>query len=350
MAGFYFWALKWWSVGQTFRWLIGTLAAWGYLLFILQKNLGLNYRQTDETHTLLPNLGIGNQITIWRSLILAILGGFLFVPRPEGVYAILPGLLYTLGALPDFLDGYLARITNHVTQLGEHLDMTVDSVGMLIATTLGALQGQVPPWYVLLGLARYLFLAGLWLRGKRGLPTYEMPYSIRRRGLAGLQMGFMFVILWPQFQPPAAHLAAYCFGVPFLISFLWDWFVVCGRIPPDIWTPTSKLTIYLRDWLPLALRAVLIILAFPPLTPAPLPPITLIATCLLILGLLGRLAAITALISLAFLQLVALLTPLHLALIPIYVALLTLGTGKFSLWPLEDRWVYHRAGEQDRKP
>jgi CDP-diacylglycerol---glycerol-3-phosphate 3-phosphatidyltransferase len=350
LAGFYFWVQSWWAPDLAGRWIIGTTLTWGYLLFVLRKDLRLNYRQIDATHTLLPNLGIGNLISIFRGLILAILGGFILVPRPEGVYAILPSLLYTLGALPDFLDGYLARITNHVTKLGENLDLVTDSVGLLIATLVGARHGQVPAWYVLLGLARYLFLAGMWLRTKRGLPNHDMPFSVRRRGLAGLQMGFVFVILWPQFQPPAAHIAAYCFGIPFLLSFLWDWFVVSGVISPTAWPRTALHNQFFVQWLPLILRVSLIAFIIPQLTPLNPSPLTLIipliTTLLLVFGLLGRLTAIVALIALGLAQLTAPLTYYQLTLIPVYVALLTLGTGKFSLWPLEDGWIYHRAGER----
>ena len=38
-------------------------------------------------------------------------------------------------------------------------------------------------------------LAGLWLRKRRGAPIYDLPPSVNRRVIAGLQMGFLAVIL-----------------------------------------------------------------------------------------------------------------------------------------------------------
>ena len=114
----YTWLLSWWQPQFARRWLLMAGFALLYLLGVLWRNLTRNHR-VGETD-LLPGLGLGNLLSLLRGLMLVLFCGFLFSPWPgPGWVAWLPGLLYTLAALPDFLDGIAARLTNHVTPLGE---------------------------------------------------------------------------------------------------------------------------------------------------------------------------------------------------------------------------------------
>jgi CDP-diacylglycerol--glycerol-3-phosphate 3-phosphatidyltransferase len=137
--------------------------------------------------------------------------------------------MYSVVGLFDFMDGAVARITNHATQLGENLDMDIDSAGMIIATLLIVQYEQVPAWFLLVGFARYLFLIGLWFRQRFKLPVYDLLFSHRRRLLAGLMMGLVIALLLPMFAPPGTVLVALTFTLPFLIGFFLDWLRVCGR-------------------------------------------------------------------------------------------------------------------------
>jgi CDP-diacylglycerol--glycerol-3-phosphate 3-phosphatidyltransferase len=68
--------------------------------------------------------------------------------------------LFLLGAGTDWVDGYLARKLDQVTELGKFLDPLVDK--LLVFAPLLALveRGQVPAWGVFLILARELTIAG----------------------------------------------------------------------------------------------------------------------------------------------------------------------------------------------
>ena len=164
-----------WAPAYALRWLVQAGLALVYLLVVLGRNLHANHRPGERE--LLPRLGWGNHVSLMRGVLLAGLLGFLFSPPPEGALAWLPGILYTLAILADFLDGYLARITNHATRLGEILDMSFDGVGVLGAVVLLAGYGKIPAWYLSIGLARYAFLAGEWMLRRMGRPVYELPPS-----------------------------------------------------------------------------------------------------------------------------------------------------------------------------
>jgi CDP-diacylglycerol---glycerol-3-phosphate 3-phosphatidyltransferase len=68
--------------------------------------------------------------------------------------------LFLLGAGTDWLDGYLARRLNQVTELGKFLDPLVDKL-LVLAPLLALVElGRVPAWGVFLILARELTIAG----------------------------------------------------------------------------------------------------------------------------------------------------------------------------------------------
>jgi CDP-diacylglycerol--glycerol-3-phosphate 3-phosphatidyltransferase len=326
----------------------------------LWRSLEYNIRP-GETE-LLADFGAGNILTMIRGVLIAGLSGFLFQPWPSGWLAWAPGVLFTAACLSDHLDGYLARATNHATRMGEILDMSFDGLGILVAAVLAVQYGRVPVWYLLVAAARYLFLLGIWLRRRRGLPVVNLPPSIRRRAFAGIQMGFLFFILLPFFSPSHTHIAAFVFAAPFLIGFLVDWLTVSGHRLGESSIPLSnrwKWTNTALNWLPAGLRSIAALLitgqitiwfqtgiSYAPVAAYFIGLAQVLVLVFLLLGASGRISAIAGLVLLGLQQMSANLTPTQIALIMLYTAILYLGTGPLSLWKPEDRWIYRRAGER----
>ncbi len=182
----YGWLWQIWPLHAN-RWVVFASLAMAYCLWVVWRGLIENHRNGE--HLLLATLGWGNRLTLMRGLAISLVAGFLFSPWPQGALAWLPVLLYTIADIADYLDGYVARVTNHATKLGERLDMEFDGLGMLVVSVLAVWYGQLPWWYLTLGLARYLFVFGLWWRERQGLPVYEIQPSVHRRIFAGFQMG-----------------------------------------------------------------------------------------------------------------------------------------------------------------
>lgn len=238
------------------RWAAPVLLVMGIGLGLLRHNLPHNHRHGEAT--LFADLGPANAVTLVRGWLLGLLAGFLLFPRPTGLLAWLPALVYTAAALTDFVDGYLARVTNRATVLGERLDMELDALGALLAVSLAVVYGQLPLWALTMGLARYLFVGGLVWRRHRGLPVYELPPSAHRRVVAALFMSFVAVVLWPLIDPAATRFAAIWFALPLAASFGRDWLVVSGRVDPtsDAYRRVLGRGQRLLTWrLPVALRA-----------------------------------------------------------------------------------------------
>ncbi len=351
------------------RWAVLAIPLLLYGLWVLWRGLPLNHRAGETA--VLPTLGWGNSLTLSRGLAMALLSGFLFSPWPTGGFAWLPMLLYTSASVVDYLDGYVARVTNHATALGAQLDMEFDGLGMLLITLLAVGYGQLPLWYLPLGLARYLFIFGLWWRRQRGLPLYEMTESIHRRIFAGFQMGFMSAVLWPIVPPMGATIAGTLFATATAVSFLRDWLVVSGRLDPASagYKRWQRRVVWLtRQALPPLLRGVLLgtaVLLLRTLSLPPAPWVALLADwrlpapgalaaaslvlfivglALIGLGVLGRLFSLLLVFPIAFDFISQGPNTLNGTVLACAITLLLLGTGPFSLWRPEEYFLSRRFG------
>lgn len=372
-----------WQPTYAWRWLGFALLSTFYLLWSVGCALPDNHRQGEVQ--LLPSLGTGNILTIMRGILISALVGFCIAPQPIGWLAWIPGCLYTLAALADLFDGYLARQEDQSTLLGKNLDLKLDGFGMLVAALVSVRYNQVPTWYLLVGMARYLFLAGLWLWQKTGRPVHELDENSSRRPLAGAQMGFLGVVLFPVFSPPATHLVAALFALPFLIGFVRDWLFVTGILKPSshqtgtnwptrtnyLSTRFTTLSLLKAAWfsrVPLLLRfftvgliasqlftgSALQLLGSSPQggffqalsEPFSLGSLLMAAGMSLIaLGAAGRLAALGVLAAISLQQGLAGLNLIQITLITGATALFFLGTGDLSLWKPEDRLINKRLGK-----
>lgn len=326
-----------------------------YQFVFLWQNLDEN-RSEGEPGIVYATLGPANQITIVRAVLTAALAGFLPGPWPQGWLGWAPGVLYLLVAVLDFVDGFVARITGRTTRLGALLDMKWDGAGVLIGAALAVRYGQAPFWFLLVAMARFIFLFGEWLLRRRGAPLYELDQSMIRRALAGMQMGFIGVVLLPVFTPPTTLVAATLFMLPFMTHFLRDFLWVSGKIGPQAAGRDAgvlRAQRLLRAWLPLGLRLVQFLLLADLLieqrragfSQIGMVIVALVALPAFIMGAAGRLAALAVL----FLAGIALQsTPLHwlywLMLLN-STLLFIFGTGRFSIWKPEDWLIHHRAGE-----
>lgn len=371
LAAAYWLLASGWEAGFAQRWLVGAAAASLYLLWAFWRRLGDNH-PPGQPADLYTDIGLPNLVTYWRGFLVACTCGFLFTPRPAGSLFLLwlPGLLFSFGILPDFFDGLLARLTGRSSRLGEHLDVAVDGLAVLSGTLLVVLWGQAPVWYLVVGLARYLYLAGLWLRRRLGKPIYELPPSLGRRALAGAQMGLLMVLLWPLFGPPGTSLAAALFAVPFLINFGRDWLYAAGLLQPAPKAASTPRPARAMGWLPPLLRALVVVgigsvclpwlVDLPAVTayfaalgvryPGLLVGLLLFLQALVIfsaaLGVMGRTFGILALcLAGLYLRFDWGLPALNLVTALGGGLLLFLGSGRYSLWQPEEELLQRRVGE-----
>ena len=97
-------------------------------------------------------------ITVSRLLGVPFLLYGLHAPTPQTRWIMV--WVFLLAAGTDWLDGYLARKLNQVTDLGKFLDPLVDKL-LVLAPLMSLVElGQIPAWGVFMILARELTIAG----------------------------------------------------------------------------------------------------------------------------------------------------------------------------------------------
>ncbi len=230
MGGFS-WLYFLWQPLAALQWMLQSSVIISYMLWLLRTGLGKN--RSQQNRVLHHAFGVANWLTIGRGFLIAALGGFLFQEPPgsasETRWLIwVPGAIYIIAALMDYLDGYLARAMRSETQLGEWLDTKIDALGLLVASILAIAHDRLPIYYISVGLAYYIFQLGLWYRKKNNLPIIEIKPHPAKRMIAGFQMGLVAVALLPICPRPAMTVAATIFMIPLLVGFFRDALEVGG--------------------------------------------------------------------------------------------------------------------------
>lgn len=350
-------------------WLAG---AGSILLFQLWRFHRAASEEQRITGQLPARLGLANRITLLRGILLAFLGGMLLLPAVDAPLKILAGVLYSLAALADYADGFVARRRRETSRLGERLDGEFDALGILLVPLLGVKFGQLPLPYLLVSAAYYLFQAGIWLRRRREEPVLPLIPSDFRRMLAAFQMGFLAVILFPVYRPPATILAAYVFMTPFLLMFLHDWLTVSGRLRPESAFYRKLMNwifIPLQEGLPLLFRGLCVAIvsgpalqkfldyhgqtAFfreigvssPEVMVLVVGVVELTTLLLILLGIAGRIAALSLMFVMGAAMLYAELNWGNGVTLVSAIGLVILGSGRFSLWAPEETFLRRKAGE-----
>ena len=108
-------------------------------------------------------MNIPNRLTVGRLVLTVFFVGFLSSNTRWGDFTAL--LLFIIASLTDWLDGYLARRLNQITNFGKLMDPLADKV--LVASALICLipseshQVGVPAWAVIIIITREFLITGL---------------------------------------------------------------------------------------------------------------------------------------------------------------------------------------------
>jgi len=344
-------ALKQFTTLNALQWLLITDGLWAYVCWQLWRRVELN--RADESAPLYPALGWANRLTLLRGGLIALTGGFLLQPQTAGLIAWVPGVLYAVAALLDRVDGFIARRTKHTSLLGSELDTVYDALGLFVAPLLAVGYGKVHWSFLLVSAAYYIFVWGMYWRRTHNLPVYPLMPSLLRRTLAGFQMGFVAFVLLPCFHAPLTTLMGVAFMLPILFGFIVDWLVVSGRIPCNTQSRDffDRVAQFSQSYFQPSLRALLFVAVVIFIflekihTPIFMQTSLLLLASAALLGFAGRVAALCILIVATLLQGESALNAVNAAIIMSSVWLMLLGTGNFSFWQWDDRWVNRRDGE-----
>ena len=111
------------------------------------------------------NITLPTWVTLSRLIAVPIIFG-LFAWQDSELSRLIALIVFAIAALTDWLDGYLARKLNQITELGKFLDPLVDKVLTIALFLLLIELDQVPAWAVFLMITRELLITA-W----RGAPS-----------------------------------------------------------------------------------------------------------------------------------------------------------------------------------
>jgi CDP-diacylglycerol--glycerol-3-phosphate 3-phosphatidyltransferase len=104
-------------------------------------------------------MNLPNQLTVGRLFLCLIFTFFLSIELPYAGLAAL--IVFIVASLTDWLDGYLARKLNLITDLGKLIDPLADKV-LIAAVFIGFVgKGMIPAWLVVCIIAREFLITGL---------------------------------------------------------------------------------------------------------------------------------------------------------------------------------------------
>ncbi|RLE20245.1 MAG: CDP-alcohol phosphatidyltransferase family protein, partial [Actinobacteria bacterium] len=112
----------------------------------------------DTSESMFSNIWtVPNVITLVRLLFLPVFLYVLFVVEDRATAA---WILGALGAT-DWIDGYIARRFNQVSEFGKVFDPTVDRLLFIVATTAIIIDGSIPLWFGVAVLAREILVGAM---------------------------------------------------------------------------------------------------------------------------------------------------------------------------------------------
>ena len=104
-------------------------------------------------------MNIANKLTLLRVVLIPVYLALWHLDFPCNSYVALA--VFIIASATDFVDGYVARHYNQVTDFGKFMDPLADKVLVLTAMICFCAMGRMPAWAVVIVMAREFAVSGL---------------------------------------------------------------------------------------------------------------------------------------------------------------------------------------------
>ena len=145
----------------------------------------------DIKKKLLDGLGHPNSLTIFRVLAVPML--VLLMLSPSKWCGFLAALVFTIAAVTDYFDGYVARRFGLVSSLGKIMDPLADKLLVSSAFIMMIPHGRVPAWMICVIIGRELAVTGL--RNVISEQGEDVSASMLGKWKTGLQIAAIIPLL-----------------------------------------------------------------------------------------------------------------------------------------------------------
>jgi phosphatidylglycerophosphate synthase len=174
----------------------GWAAALGYLI-VSSALVSRGLRRRGSTR-----FGAANAVTATRSMLVGVATGLVVTSFTAGISSVLLVAIVAVALALDGVDGFVARRTGTVSELGARFDMEVDAFLLLVLSVYDV--RFVGGWVLAIGLMRYAFVAAA-----RVLPFLgrALPYRYWRKVVAAI-CGIVLAVIAAQVLPPVLAVIA----------------------------------------------------------------------------------------------------------------------------------------------
>ncbi len=103
-----------------------------------------------------------SKITLLRVLMIPVFMVFMYLSGGQsGLWMIIALAVFIVASLTDYVDGYIARHCNQVSNFGKFLDPLADKILVIAAMTMFCEWGMWPAWALMIVLTREFAVTGL---------------------------------------------------------------------------------------------------------------------------------------------------------------------------------------------
>jgi CDP-diacylglycerol--glycerol-3-phosphate 3-phosphatidyltransferase len=183
-------------------------------------------------------LNLPNSITLLRILLIPVFVWLYLEPTPER--ALWAGLVFATAAFTDFLDGYLARRSGQITNLGKLLDPVADKLLVASGLILLVQFQQVAVWLAIVMIARELIVTGA--RAVAAKEGFIVPAdSLGKFKVVGQIGGILCLIFqgaWLEAQAFLSSVGIILLYVALVLSLVsgWKYLVhIFKKLSPQYW-------------------------------------------------------------------------------------------------------------------
>ena len=198
-------------------------------------------KEKSEQHDVIMEevyLNLPNSLTLLRILLIPVFVWFFSEASPDRALA--AGLVFACAAFTDFLDGYLARKSGQITNLGKLLDPVADKLLVASGLILLVQFQRVAVWLAIVMIARELVVTGA--RVVAAKEGFVVPAdSLGKFKVIGQIGGILCLILqgvWVQSEGPLAAIGTGLLYIALFFSLFSGWrylMQIFKKISPQYW-------------------------------------------------------------------------------------------------------------------
>ena len=183
-------------------------------------------------------LNLPNSVTLLRILLIPVFVWLYLEPTPERT--LWAGLVFGAAAFTDFLDGYLARRSGQITNLGKLLDPVADKLLVASGLILLVQAQQVGVWLAIVMIARELIVTGA--RAVAAKEGFIVPAdSLGKLKVVGQIGGILCLILqgaWPELKSFLSSVGIMLLYMALVLSLVSGWrylILIFKKLSPQYW-------------------------------------------------------------------------------------------------------------------